>query len=358
MARRQFNVFNLSFLDVMACGFGAIILFFMIINSQVKSRSNQAAEELTSQTEFLEQEISDFQKRLIKIKNTLEKTEDENLVIEGSIQELLEKIKELTEEISFYENNSLASVESIEQLKIDIETLEESNKRLQKDRDNIATCKGENCGRKQFVSGCSVNGSRVLFLVDSSTSMLGYTYVNALRLSIFPDERKQQSPKWNQVIKGIRWLLTKLDSDFQIYVFNEQARSVIENSEGQWLEANNENKLKAINNLASTIPQKGNSLHTAFDAIDSMDPKPDLVVLFTDGLPTQGRRILSEPTEVNQDTRKKYFDHAYKREFSPSIPTNIFLLPLDGDPYAASKYIQLAQASNGCYVTPARDWPL
>ena len=85
----------------------------MIINSQVKSRSNQAAEELTSQTEFLEQEISDFQKRLIKIKNTLEKTEDENLVIEGSIQELLEKIKELTEEISFYENNSLASVESI-----------------------------------------------------------------------------------------------------------------------------------------------------------------------------------------------------------------------------------------------------
>ena len=96
----------------------------------------------------------------------------------------------------------------------------------------------------------------------------------------------------------------------------------------------------------------------AGDAIDSMDPKPDLVVLFTDGLPTQGRRILSEPTEVNQDTRKKYFDDAYKREFSPSIPTNIFLLPLDGDPYAASKYIQLAQASNGCYVTPARDWPL
>ena len=118
MARRQFNVFNLSFLDVMACGFGAIILFFMIINSQVKSRSNQAAEELTSQTEFLEQEISDFQKRLIQIKNTLEKTEDENLVIEGSIQELLEKIKELTEEISFYENNSLASVESIEHPRI------------------------------------------------------------------------------------------------------------------------------------------------------------------------------------------------------------------------------------------------
>ena len=358
MARRQFNVFNLSFLDVMACGFGAIILFFMIINSQVKSRSNQAAEELISQTEFLEQEISDFQKRLIKIKNTLVKTEDENSVIEGSIQELLDKIKELTDEISLYENNSLASEASMEQLQIDIETLEESNKRLQKERENIATCKGENCGRKQFVSGCEVNGRRVLFLVDSSTSMLGYTYVNALVFSSFPDQRKIQSPKWNQVIKGIRWLLTMLDNDFQIYVFNEQAWSVIENSEGQWLEANTDNKLKAINQLASIIPQKGNSLHTAFEAIDSLKPQPDLVILFTDGLPTQGRRILSEPREVNETARLSHFDDAFKRKFSPSIQTNVFLLPLDGDPQAATKYIKLAQASNGCYVTPARDWPL
>ncbi len=35
MARREVNVFNLSFLDVMSCGLGAVILFFMVINAQV-----------------------------------------------------------------------------------------------------------------------------------------------------------------------------------------------------------------------------------------------------------------------------------------------------------------------------------
>ena len=28
MARRQLNVFSLSFLDVMSCGFGAVVLIF------------------------------------------------------------------------------------------------------------------------------------------------------------------------------------------------------------------------------------------------------------------------------------------------------------------------------------------
>ena len=31
--RRQTEIFSMSFLDCMCCGFGAVILFFMIINS-------------------------------------------------------------------------------------------------------------------------------------------------------------------------------------------------------------------------------------------------------------------------------------------------------------------------------------
>ena len=96
MARRQFNVFNLSFLDVMACGFGAIILFFMIINSQVKSRSNKASVVLQSQTEFLEEEIIDGQKRMVTMKNEINKIDEDNSIIQGSIDELLKIIEDLS----------------------------------------------------------------------------------------------------------------------------------------------------------------------------------------------------------------------------------------------------------------------
>ena len=40
--RRPFEVFSMSFLDCMSCGFGAVILFFMIINAQVKARRPDA----------------------------------------------------------------------------------------------------------------------------------------------------------------------------------------------------------------------------------------------------------------------------------------------------------------------------
>ena len=46
MARRELNVFSLSFLDVMACGLGATILFLMIISAQVRIRSEAANAEL------------------------------------------------------------------------------------------------------------------------------------------------------------------------------------------------------------------------------------------------------------------------------------------------------------------------
>ena len=38
MRRRAINAFSLAFLDVMFCGFGAVILFFMIINANTFDR--------------------------------------------------------------------------------------------------------------------------------------------------------------------------------------------------------------------------------------------------------------------------------------------------------------------------------
>ena len=38
MKRRPANAFSLAFLDVMFCGFGAVILFFMIINANTFER--------------------------------------------------------------------------------------------------------------------------------------------------------------------------------------------------------------------------------------------------------------------------------------------------------------------------------
>ena len=40
-----------------------------------------------------------------------------------------------------------------------------------------------------------------------------------------------------------------------------------------------------------------------------------------------------------------------------NIPVNVVLLPMEGDPMAASAFWKLAIATGGSYMSPSRDWP-
>ncbi|MCU7820047.1 MAG: hypothetical protein KZQ56_13240 [gamma proteobacterium symbiont of Lucinoma myriamae] len=77
--------------------------------------------------------------------------------------------------------------------------------------------------------------------------------------------------------------------------------------------------------------------------------------LITDGLPTQGNKK-NNKQKVSPSERIKLFAKAIK--IIPSrIPVNTILLPMEGDPMAASLYWKLAIDTNGSFMTPSRDWP-
>ena len=86
-----------------------------------------------------------------------------------------------------------------------------------------------------------------------------------------------------------------------------------------------------------------------------LSPKPDNILLVTDGLPTQGR---GKPTgtTVSAAERLAHFETAV-RSLSSGIPVNTILLPMEGDAYAAAAYWKLAIDTRGSFMTPARDWP-
>ena len=128
--RRQFEVFSMSFLDCMSCGFGAVILFFMIINAQVKETTEEDPTELMAETKRLEVEILDGRKNLVLAKNTIETLEDEKQTAEGKIAQIIALIEQLREELAEYDDETLAKIERVEQLQSDIKSLEEEVKRL------------------------------------------------------------------------------------------------------------------------------------------------------------------------------------------------------------------------------------
>ena len=78
--RRNFEIFSMSFLDCMCCGFGAVVLVFMIINAQVLHRVDAPREDSTGETARLEVEILEQRKNMVLAKNSMEQLKDEKIV--------------------------------------------------------------------------------------------------------------------------------------------------------------------------------------------------------------------------------------------------------------------------------------
>ncbi|MBL8197504.1 MAG: VWA domain-containing protein [Chromatiales bacterium] len=360
MARRSFNVFSLSFLDVMACGLGATILFLMIISAQVRLKAERASAELLAEAVSLEQEVRDARSNLARLQASPVPSPEQAA---AQIERLRLQIADIRAKVAAQPADSVAEKESPEQLRADVQRLEEGLSRLsasqQKPGSGARVRSFTGDGNRQYLTGMQMGGKRVVILVDASSSMLARTYVNVVRYRAMPDARKRNAPKWRQVVAAVDWLTTQIEpgARFQVYVFNEQAHSVVSGSDGSWLEAGAAGTLEnAVSELRKVIPDKGTSLGNAFAALQQLKPAPDNIYLLTDGLPTQGKQAPGGVTQVKPAQRAGFFNQAV-RELPDRVPVNVLLYPMDGDPDAAGFFWRLAIATRGSFLTPSRDWP-
>src|SRR5688500_10159537 len=129
--RRSVEIFSLSFLDCICCGFGAVILFYTIISAQSSIDRARNNDDLTAQVNKLEEEVLVGTRNLVVLRNTLEKTESEAASASARSTKLLQDLKVQQLEMSAYDATSLARRERIERLKADIRSLEEGTRRLE-----------------------------------------------------------------------------------------------------------------------------------------------------------------------------------------------------------------------------------
>jgi hypothetical protein len=361
--RRTFEVFSMSFLDCMSCGFGAVILFFMIINAQVRETTETDPSDLMGETKKIELEILDGRKNLVLAKNTMEKLNTEQVTAEGQIAQIIELIEQLRAELSKYDDDTLAEIKSIEALQSDIKTLEEEVKRLlalaeddQADGNKIREFKGD--GDRQYLTGLKLGGRRTLILVDRSASMLDDTIVNIIRRRNMSTNDKLRSVKWRQTIATVDWLTSQFvpGSEFQIYMFNNDVEPVIKGSDGVWLKADDSTQIEeALRVLRRTVPENGTNMLAAYEVASRFTPLPDNIILLADGLPTMDTPTTTDRT-INAQRRFNLHNRAI-RALPSGIPVNVFLYPLEGDYEAAIMYWVLAYQTSGSFISVSRDWP-
>ena len=90
MARRAINIFGLSFLDALTCGFGAVILFYMIINASVRLRSDRTNADLQAEVDRLDVEVVEGDRALVELRNSARDVDDRIAVARGLASRILE----------------------------------------------------------------------------------------------------------------------------------------------------------------------------------------------------------------------------------------------------------------------------
>ncbi len=363
MSRRKVSPFSLSFLDIMFCGFGAVVLLVLVLNHDTVKSRKEVFTDLRAEAVRLEKEVLIGEEDLVEARNSLNATETEIVLMQGQSARVIDTTRELEIEIARMSQDTLASREHVNQLTTDLQSLDKVQKRLgaavEADRDageKVREFKGE--GDRQYLTGLKMGGKRILILVDVSASMLDETIVNIIRRRNLDAVSRISAPKWQRALKTADWLVSNLpnNTEFQLYSFNTRAKATLSGTDGNWLQTSKRTDIDgAISALRQIAPEGGTSLYHAFTAAKELSPPPDNILLLTDGLPTRGR---AKPvkTTVSADKRLDHFEQAAK-VLNGKIPVNTILLPMEGDAWAAAAFWALAINSKGSFMTPSRDWP-
>ena len=360
MARkRRFNAFSLSFLDVMSCGFGAVVLIFLIIEHSTDEDVRAVSRDLLAEIRLLDYEIDTGRPDLTELRERIEELQREIAEARRARLALTEDAERKRDELDELEAATIAQTESLEELKADVDTREEEVERLRAVEEENAGRSAifvEGEGDRQYLTGLFVGGSRILIAVDASASMLDGSIVNVLRRRNMPVERQLRSPKWRRAVRTVEWLAAQvpIDSQFQIVRFNTRAESVLPSD--AWHDTTDANTMAdAVDALRETPPSGGTSLENLFVAVGAMDPAPENMFLVVDGLPTQGADPPRRGTVTGRQRMSHYGD-ALER-LPPGVPVNVIMFPMEGDPLAPAAYWSLAQNTGGVYMSPSQDWP-
>ena len=217
--RREMAEFSLSFLDVICCGFGAVILLLMI----TKTVQPQIIEASTVNLEGL---VADLQEQLFEIRGETRILNRDLNAREEQLSEYLERIAILRGQLAAtrsrydslqVEQNSNSVI--TEQLAIARQSLTEEMKRL---LDGMQV-------QNNLIGGIPVDSEYIVFVIATSGSMYSYAWERMLReidatLNIYPN------------VKGIQ-------------IMNDMGNYMFSRYRGQWIPDTDSRRRVIMQNL-------------------------------------------------------------------------------------------------------------
>jgi len=344
---RKAESFNLAFLDIMACGLGAVVLVLVLLKGPTEA-SQASVEDLES----LQQKIQSLQS---ENKNINEKISDASNAHSSAIKESQDQLAEL-EKVKQSISSKQSEIKVLEQKLASVKKLPKVSK---------APTPKEAPTPERHLVGLDVTGSKIVILLDQSASMVDESLLQIAIGKAKGVSGRKNSLKWVRAKKITNWIMDQVPagSKFKVLTFNDQPKWMTSN----WVYKSDIAKISSLRQLIeSTDPSKGTNLEKA--VLKAQSESPDAIYLVTDGLPTIGDKSdsvipsggcggpLSGKT-VSGQCRVTLMNDLISQTQGFRGRVSVVLLPLEGDPQAAPMFSKWALASGGKMLSPPRGWP-
>ena len=229
-SRRSIEEFSISFLDVICCGFGAVILLLMISQNQLPILMTQTTDREEISIDSKENELETVIKSLTKTQTTIEETR-------GDLSNRAKELAEIQDQL----NTIRAQFETLREVSDQVETqnmeLAEAKQSLTKEMERLL---GANFRRRtDLVGGITVDSEYIIFVIDTSGSM--------------------QAVAWPTVIQKVSETLSIYPSVKGIQVLNDMGDYMFSSYKGTWMQDSPAMRTSIISTLSAWSPFSNSS---------------------------------------------------------------------------------------------------
>ena len=300
--RRELQEASISFLDVISCGFGAIVLLLVIARVGDPSALEEAENQLMGS-------VKDYQERLFKIRG-------DSVVLDERLQSRKQQLSELTERIARLkaklasvskQSNQLSQSQSREkeQLQLVLQVLSEEMERL---------LGPEFQQKNQLVGGIPADSDYIIFVIDTSGSM--------------------QAAAWEKVKKEMLNILDIYPEVKGIQVLNDMGQYMFNNNRKQWIADSPQTRKNIIDKLSTWAPFSNSSPVEGINTAIQTFYKPGRKIsIYTLGDDYQGRSIRNVVKAVDQLNRANRGANRLVRIHAIGFPVHF---PPGGTPSASA----------------------
>ena len=210
--RRENEAFSISFLDVITCGFGAIILLLMIAKTGDSPILESAVESMHGIVRELQVQLFEIRGEARILNRDLDARHEQRSEWEQRVARLQAELAQEELRYNSIRDDSAVGVIIKGEFELVLQQLTEEMKRLLAQKDRVRT---------DLIGGIPVDSEYVIFIIDTSGSMVNYHWENMIdqlitTLDVYPR------------LKGIQIM-----SDMGDYLFSRYRRTWIPDTEGR-----------------------------------------------------------------------------------------------------------------------------